>query len=422
MPDLTIYDQRAQAVSEARQILDRADRERRELSADEQSHYDRIDRDIDRLNDEIAKRERAQAALKAKPKADAPGAASRIVYPGYEAKGFLKGRSPRQTSLRPGTPEHARAQPKYEEAFLNYIRTGRAMLGLQVGKDNKGGYLAPIAVATELIKFLDNAVWMRQICNVLPPLGDAVSIGIPTWDTDPNDADWTAEVPASDISEDDAARAGRREMMPHLMSKLVKVSMKLMRSSVIDPWALLTERLGYKFAITEEQGFLTGSGAQQPLGVFTASADGLPTSRDVTASSATAWTADDLVNTMYNVKGQYQQNGAWIFSRQAVRNTRKLKDGNGQYIWQLGLAGTPSTVLDRPYYISEYVNSTFTTGRYVCAFGDFKAGYWIADSLGMELQQLNELFALKNQVGVVGRKETDGAPVLQEALTRLVLA
>jgi HK97 family phage major capsid protein len=125
---------------------------------------------------------------------------------------------------------------------------------------------------------------------------------------------------------------------------------------------------------------------------------------------------------LYNVKGQYQQNGAWIFSRQAVRNTRKLKDGNGQYIWQLGLAGTPSTVLDRPYYISEYVNSTFTTGRYVCAFGDFKAGYWIADSLGMELQQLNELFALKNQVGVVGRKETDGAPVLQEALTRLVLA
>jgi len=433
MPEPTLYDARAQAVSEARQILDRADREKRDLTADEQTHYDRVDQSIDALNERIAKQEQAAASKRRQvppsPPAGSDGAALTIDYPGFDlgspgvfGERFLSGRRPRQTVLHPGTDEHRRSTKQYHEAWLKYLATGREQLGLLVGKDHKGGYLAPTAFSTDLIKFLDNNVFMRQLCTVLPPLGQAVSIGIPLWEADPGDADWSAEVPASDISEDDTASLGKRELMPHLCTKLVKISNKLMRSSVIDPDSLLRDRLGYKFQVTEEQAFQTGDGAQQPLGVFIASADGVPTTRNVTASSTTAFTGDDVINLLYNLKEQYQRNATGLFSREFVKRLRKLKTGDGQYLWEPGLSGQPNTVLSRPYVMSEYVPSTYTTGLYIGMFADFKAGYWIADSLQMETQVLGELFALKNQTGVICRKETDGAPVLAEAFSRLILA
>jgi HK97 family phage major capsid protein len=80
---------------------------------------------------------------------------------------------------------------------------GSEQLGLVVGTDPQGGYLAPMAFVSQLIKFLDDDVTMRRLGTVLPPtIGEEV--GVLSYDTDLADADWTAEVPASDTSEDDA--------------------------------------------------------------------------------------------------------------------------------------------------------------------------------------------------------------------------
>ena len=70
---------------------------------------------------------------------------------------------------------------------------------------------------------------------------------------------------------------------------------------------------------------------------------------------------------------------------------------------------------------SEWAPNTFTTGEYVGLLGDF-SHYWIADALSMQIQRLNELYAETNQVGFIGRLETDGAPVLEEAFVRVKLA
>ena len=53
--------------------------------------------------------------------------------------------------------------------------------------------------------------------------------------------------------------------------------------------------------------------------------------------------------------------------------------------------------------------------------GDFQH-YWIADALSMQIQRLNGLYAETNQVGFIGRLETDGAPVLEEGFVRVKLA
>src|SRR6185295_5190188 len=120
----------------------------------------------------------------------------------------------------------------------------------------------------------------------------------------------------------------------------------------------------------------------------------------------TALTADGLIYAKYVFKSHYMAspNLRWIFNRTVVREIRKLKDGNGQYIWQDGLAGTPDSILEAPYLMSEYAPSTMTTGLYAGILGDF-TWYWVAESLRFELKRLDELFAMTNQVGFVGRLE-----------------
>lgn len=215
---------------------------------------------------------------------------------------------------------------------------------------------------------------------------------------------------------------GMRELNPHPLAKYIKVSRKLLRK-VPGAEALVRDRLAYKFAVTMENAYLNGDGAGQPLGLFTASDSGVPTSRDVsTGNTTTSIKFDGLMEAKYTLKSQYWRAARWLFHRDAVKQIAKLKDGEGQYIWQSSVReGQPDMLLGFPVYVSEYVPNTFTTGLYVGILGDF-SHYWIADALEMEIQRLDELFAATNQVGFVGRWESDGMPVLAEAFVRVTLA
>ena len=113
----------------------------------------------------------------------------------------------------------------------------------------------------------------------------------------------------------------------------------------------------------------------------------------------------------------------WIFHRDAVKMIRKLKTGDGQYLWQAGIAsGQPNTILDRPYLISEYMSNTFTSGLYCGIVGDFAAGFWIVEGVPMKMSILTELFATTDQIAYVGRQRIDAAPVDSKAFARVTLA
>ncbi len=430
-----LIERRNKAVADAREILGRPS-----VSADDKLHADRL---LDKAGEDDAKieehrkdagRQARLDELAAKQTQDAPRQIPPVGQPGDPtprrpvAEAALSVQLGRHTvSLRPGTDAHRRASDESGERYAAYLKgdysgsNGHERLGLVVGDNSKGGYAAPMAMLAGLIKFLDDAVFMRQLATVLPPT-DQKSVGALSYDTDPGDADWTAEVTAADLSEDDTARFGKRELTPHLLTKLLKMSRKILRNASLDIYAFMVQRLGYKFSITEEKAFLLGNGVGGPLGVFVASADGLTTSQDVPAAGSTAVTGDDFINCLYDLKEAYMRNATWLLSRAIIKMARKLKSTDNQYIWSPGLNGQPGLLLDRPYVMSEYVPSTFTTGLYVAAVGDFKAGYYIQDGLNFETQRIEELFTLKGQVGVLASKETDGMPVLPEAMRRLKLA
>jgi len=250
-------------------------------------------------------------------------------------------------------------------------------------------------------------------------LPTAASLGAASLAADPEDGAWTTELATG--TEDGTMSFGNRELNPHPLAKRIKMSNKLLRmASGVD--GLVRQRLAYKFGVTQEKAFLTGNGVNQPLGVFTASANGVTTARDVsTGNTATSVTFDGLIEAKYSLKGQYWQRADWLFHRDVLKQIAKLKDGDGEYIWRQSVRdGEPDMLLGRPVMMSEFAPNTLTTGQYVGMLGDFSQ-YWIADALDFQIQVLKELYAETNQTGFIGRLESDGMPVLPEAFARVKL-
>lgn len=418
----------AQARADALAINEKATAENRDLTAEETAQWEKANDAFDN----------ARAALEEANASQANAQARADKLAAMEA--FSNTPSGRRTEQSSSTPKPKGGEAAAEEdppklptkamskAFSKFFVNGiQGMLpaeraAMQVDVGIQGGTLVlPEQMVNQLIKFVDDQVYMRQISTVLP-LTNADSVGIPSWDTDPADAAWTPEIGA--YSEDSSARTGKRNLKPNKLTKGIKISRTLLRKSLFPADQLVMQRLGYKLGIASENGYLNGNGSDEPLGIFTASTGGISTGRDVsTDNTTTEIKADGLINAKFSLKAQYQGSPStrWMFHRTAIRNIRKLKDGNGQYLWAAGLGGKPDTILEVPYLMSEFAPSTFTTGLYVGIIGDFRF-YYIADSLALEFQRLDELYAGTGQVGFIATLESDGMPVLEEAFARVKLA
>jgi len=398
-----LQQRRGKAIHAARALHEKVESENRAMTADEQAQYDKY---MDEQADLQARIERTEK----QDKLDKEMAA--IVAQTTDTVAQSGGNVDKAMEL-------------HMQAFVTAIKSGVAAVAsdpalraaLDTTTTESGGALvAPQQFVEQLIKAVDDQTFIRGLANVIQIVGTD-SLGAPSLDSDPADADWTSELATG--NEDSAMSFGGRELNPQPLAKRIKVSRTLLRRSAVPVEQIVMQRLAYKFGITEEKAFLTGNGANQPLGVFTASAKGISTARDVTAAGATAIVGDDLINVKYSLKAQYQQTAEWIIHRDVVKVIAKLKDTTNQYIWRTGLTtGEPDRLLDRPVHMSEYAPGTVATGLYTAILGDF-SNYWIAEEASFSLQRLEELYAEANQVGFIARTHIDGMPVLEEAFARL---
>lgn len=426
-------------IEENRKLNDRVEDEGRDFTSEEQEKFDRRFDDIGELTERIERLERQdQIERDYLPEDGSREPRGGRPDPDDNRKGDsgpTRTEYRTEVDARPGVPAIERTyvfdgteedRERHREAmrayFLHPQDRGRAeQRALEATDDTQGGYTYPDQqFVADLIKFVDNMVFVRGLARV-HQLTSGDSIGRPSLDTDPSDADWTTELATG--SEDTSMAFGKRELNPSPLAKRIKVSRTLLRRSGMGIEQLVRERLGYKFGVTEEKAFMTGSGEDQPLGIFTADSSGISTSRDVnTDNTTTEIRFDGLKSAKFSIKGAYYPNLRWVFHRDAVKQISKLKDGNGQYIWQDSVqTGEPDRLLGFPVLISEYAPNTFTTGQYVGILGDFSR-YEIAEALNMTVQRLDELYAESNEVGFIGRMEVDGMPVLEEAFARVTLA
>jgi len=437
-----LNEKRGRVWEEMKALNDKVQTEKREMSPEESQKWDVMDKDLSAFDNDIKKTEDEIRADEERVKryesrkAFMESSARQPTRPDTEGSGGgenrlveLPGKESRYRSFIEGyraATNNTYASHEYRDAYASFLAggirglTNGELRALQADNDITGGFLVvPEEFINQLIMEKDNLVHIRRYARVFA-VPNAASLGAPALEADPADPTWTAEIATG--TEDSSMRFEKRELHPHPLAKRIKLSKKLLRVARMNVAALVNERLAYKFATVEENAFQNGTGANQPLGVFTASASGISTARDVsTHNTTTAIKADNLIEVKYTMEAQYRRAARWMWHRDALKMIRKLKDGEGNYLWNPGLAGDrPATILDVPYDESEYTPNTFTTGLYVGILADWSY-YWIADALNMQVQVLSELYAETNQNGYIGRAETDGMPVHEKGFVRVKL-
>ena len=403
-----LMQERSKVVKGQRALLDKVQKEgRSDFDATEKEEYGRMDKEFDRLTSEID-------LLKHRERLE-------------EREHFL-----RQSIHEPNRPDlparDGRNSSSIEiRGFRRFLKGGMRILvdeelrALQADLDPSGGFLvAPEQFSKELIKEMANLYWIRQFAKVIS-VPNAASLGMPVRQAQMGDPTWSAEIKTG--TSDDELAFSKRSLFPHPLARRIVVSNKLLQVSTLDVEQLIREEFAEQFGEANENGFLNGSGANEPLGLFTVSEMGISTSRDISdGNTTTQIKADGLINALYALKPQHRSKARWIFHTDAVKQIRKLKTGDGQYLWQPGMAtDSPDTILGKPFHESEYAPSTFTTSLYVGIIGNFQR-YMIADALDLQIQVLDQLYAESNQTGYIARMETDAMPTLENAFARVKLA
>ena len=277
---------------------------------------------------------------------------------------------------------------------------------LQEGTDSEGGYLVPDEFERTLVKALEEENIFRKLAKIIQTSNGDRKIPVVTTH---GSASWLDEeelVPESDEV------FGQTSLSAYKLGTFIKVSDELLNDSVFDLESYISSEFARRIGHKEEEAFFTGDGSGKPTGFFAASGGA---DVGITSAAAAALTADELIDLFYSLRSPYRKNAVWVMNDSTVKAVRKLKDGNGQYLWQPALtAGTPDTILNRPIYTSSYVPA-IAAGAKTIAFGDF-GYYWIADRQGRSFKRLNELFATTGQVGFMATQRVDGKLILPEAI------
>ena len=392
MTILELREKRAKAWEAAKAFLDSHRNEKGVLSAEDDASYSRMEQEITDLGKEISRLERQEAFEK---ELSQP---VNMPLTGRPAAGSL------------GKEKTGRASDEYRTNFWDMMRSKTPMPqvvnALQIGTDSEGGYLVPDEYERTLVEALEEENVFRQLAKVIrTSSGDRKIPVVATKGT----ASWIDEEGAY-LESDDSF--GQVSIGAYKVGTMIKVSEELLNDSVFDLEAYISREFARRIGAKEEEAFFTGDGSGKPLGVLAATGGA---EIGVTAASATAITADELIDLFYSLKAPYRRNAVWVLNDSTIKAIRKLKDNQGQYLWQPSLtAGAPDLLLGKPVRTSAYMPAIAADAKTV-AFGDFSY-YWIADRQGRSFKRLNELYAATGQVGFLASQRVDGKLVLPEAI------
>ena len=391
---LELREKRAKAWDAAKQFLDAKRGADGMLSEEDTATYDKMEQDVINLGKEIERLER-QAAIDAE--------LSKATSTPLTGK-------PGAKMGKDETEKTGRASDEYKGSFWNAMRVKAPMPSvlnaLQEGTDSEGGYLVPDEFERTLVEALEEENVFRTLAHVIRTSSGDRKIPVVA---SKGSASWVDEEGAYQESDDAFSQVS---IGAYKLGTMIKVSEELLADSVFDLEAYISKEFARRIGAREEESFFNGDGKGKPLGIL-AAAGGAEVG--VTAASATAITADEVIDLFYSLKAPYRKNAVWLLNDATVKQIRKLKDTTGQYLWQPSLvAGTPDTILGRPVKTSAFM-PTAAAGAKTIAFGDFKY-YWIADRQGRTFKKLSELYAANGQVGFMGTQRVDGKLILPEAI------
>ena len=391
---LALREKRANLWNETKAFLDSHRGEDGMVSAEDNATYEKMEADVVALGKEIERLER-QAAIDREM--DQPTASPLVSRP-----------------VAPNDKKRGRASDEYRNAFWGMIRnrnlTPGVMNDLQIGTDTEGGYLVPDEFEHTLVQGLEEENVLRSLCTVIQTSSGDRKIPIVTAHGTASWVDEEDPIPTSDET------FGQISIGAHKVATMIKVSDELLQDSVFNLESYIAAEFARRIGAAEEEAFITGNGTGKPTGLLHATnGAGI----GVTTGGNTP-TADEIFDLVHSIKSVYRRKAVFLLNDSTLKAIRKLKDGQGQYLWQPGLKeGQPDMLLNYRIATSPFMPE-INAGNKVILFGDFKS-YWIADRQGRSFQRLNELYAATGQVGFRATQRVDGRLVLAEAMKCLAV-
>ncbi|GFH40236.1 phage major capsid protein [Pseudolactococcus insecticola] len=300
-----------------------------------------------------------------------------------------------------------RARDEYKEGMLQAFRSNFKQVSnvLQEGVDSAGGYLVPEEYDKRLIDGLTEENVIRALATTITTSGEH-KINIAATKAA---ASWIEEGGTLTFGD---ATFDQILMDAHKLHVAIKVTEELLYDNAFNLEGYIIDQFAKALGNAEEDAFLNGDGVGKPLGIFAATGGG---QIGITTNTQSAITADEIINLIYALKRPYRKNAVFITNDQTLSVIRKLKDGNGAYLWQPSLQqGEPDRLLGYQIQTSPYV-PTIAAGQPVLAFGDFSY-YNIGDRGTRSFAELKELFAGNGLVGFLAKERVDGKLVLPEAI------
>ena len=303
----------------------------------------------------------------------------------------------------------------HQKAFDAYVRSGEddGLRGLEMESkslssavNSDGGYLVDPQTAEIIKSVLKSTASIRSIASVVNVEANSFDVLIDHTDVG---AGWADETSAS--VETATPSIDRISIALHELSALPKASQRLLDDSAFDVEGWLAGRIADKFARAEAAAFISGDGADKPKGIL----DHAKVDNDVWDWGNIGYVptgidggvdADAIVDVVYALGAQYRVNGTFVMNSKTAGVIRKLKDSDGRFLWSDGLAaGEPARLMGYPVLIAEDMPDS-ATDSFSIAFGDFQAGYTIAER--PDLRVLRDPFSAKPHVLFYATKRVGG--------------
>lgn len=321
---------------------------------------------------------------------------------------------------------------EHSEAFNRYFRKGadnglrdlEVKAKLTTQSDPDGGYLVPEEVSSTIDRVLGTVSVMRQLATVMP-------IGTQTYKKLVNMGGASSGWVGEEEGRPETGTPTLRELAFEVMELYANpaTTRTMLDDGIVDIAAWLADEVNIAFAEQEGEAFISGSGVKRPRGLL---------SYDTVANSSYAWgklgftvtggaagfaasnPADALIDLYYALKQGYRGSAAWLMSDAVMATVRKMKDGEGNYLWAPPTAAAEvPTILQKPVYTDDNMPALGANALPI-AFGDFRRGYLIVDRQGVRV--LRDEYTNKPYVHFYTTKRVGGGVANFEAIKLLKCA
>lgn len=323
------------------------------------------------------------------------------------------------TAYRPALSAVTDEGAPHKKALSIYLRCGDddALRGLELehkglntAVNAEGGFLVDPQTADQILGVLHSAASLRSVASVVNVEASSYDVLVDHTDVG---AGWATET--ATVTETDGPQIERISIQLHELSALPKASQRLLDDAAFDIEGWLASRIADKFSRAEAMAFIAGDGIDKPKGFLTHS-----------TSDNTGWSwgtlgyvtsgkdgdfadvnpSDAVVDLVYALGARYRANAAFVMNSKTAGAVRKMKDADGRFLWSDGLAaGEPARLMGYPVLIAEDMPDIATDAMAI-AFGDFGAGYTIAER--PDLRVLRDPFSAKPHVLFYATKRVGG--------------